>query len=120
MVVIPPPRSYIGEYDSYIDSVPCYTGWTFLRIRANGDLNSCLKSHHMPIGNIYKDSISLAWNGILQQEFRDKASRIPKDKKYFNLIGNAKQEDVGCKRMCDNILINKGLYRFMKYIRIKQ
>jgi MoaA/NifB/PqqE/SkfB family radical SAM enzyme len=111
--------SHTGEYDSFMASTPCYAGWTFLRIRANGDLNSCLKSHRMPIGNIYRDSIAMAWNNSLQQQFREKSLAAVKDKKYFKFIGNAKQEDIGCKRMCDNILVNTGLYRFMKYIRIR-
>ena len=109
-------KACYGAYDSFVERIPCYAGWTFLRLRANGDFNSCLKSHRIPIGNFYKDSFPLVWNGLLQQEFREKGLSIPKDKKYFKVIGNSFDEDVGCKRVCDNILTNEHLYKIIKFL----
>ncbi len=109
-------RACFGEYDSLVDKIPCYAGWFFLRLRANGDFNSCLKSHRIPIGNIYKDDIFLVWNNSLQQEFRDKSLNTHKDKGYFSLIGNGNDGDIGCKRICDNILMNKRLYKIIRYL----
>lgn len=109
-------KACLGEYDSFIDKIPCYAGWIFLRIRANGDYNSCLKSHRIPIGNIYNNSFSSAWNNDQQQEFRKKALSIPREKNYFQLIGNANDGNVGCNRVCDNILVNRNLHRIIKYL----
>jgi hypothetical protein len=42
-----------AEYDSdIIGTIPCYAGWTFVRILADGNVNSCLKSHRFPVGII--------------------------------------------------------------------
>jgi MoaA/NifB/PqqE/SkfB family radical SAM enzyme len=106
--------AYCGEYDSFVDKIPCYAGWLFLRLRANGDLNSCLKSHRIPIGNIYEDSFFSAWNNSLQQEFRRRSLDIHKNKDYFRFIGNGNNGDIGCKRICDNILVNEHLHKILK------
>jgi MoaA/NifB/PqqE/SkfB family radical SAM enzyme len=105
-----------GEYDSHMDRMPCYAGWTFLRVRANGDFNSCLKSHRIPAGNLYKDSIFSVWNNTLQQKFRERSLNTPKDKAYFRVFGNADNQDTGCSRMCDNILINESMYRLLRHV----
>jgi MoaA/NifB/PqqE/SkfB family radical SAM enzyme len=102
-----------GEYDSPIADARCVAGWMFLRVKANGDYNSCLKSHRMPIGNAYNESIYSVWNNALQQRFRMESLKIPKDAGYFACIGNADKAGVGCKRVCDNTLINRSLYRFV-------
>jgi MoaA/NifB/PqqE/SkfB family radical SAM enzyme len=109
------PGASLGKYDIFVDKTPCYSGWTFLRLRANGDLNSCLKSHRIPIGNIYKESFGSIWNNVLQQEFRKKCLSIPKDKEFFNVFGNGAPGDIGCRRSCDNILINEHAGRITKY-----
>ena len=45
-----------GIYDkSMIGKMPCYAGFSFLRILATGEVNSCLKSGRIPIGNIYEN-----------------------------------------------------------------
>lgn len=109
-------RACFGEYDSSVYRIPCYAGWTFLRLRANGDFNSCLKSHHLPIGNIYKENFISVWNNFLQQEFRKKSLNIPKDSEYFRFMGNGNNGDIGCSRICDNILVNANLHGVIKYL----
>jgi len=110
------PGAPYGEYDSVVEGTPCYAGWIFLRLRANGDFNSCLKSHSIPIGNIYRDTFTSVWNNCLQQEFRKKSLHIPKEKSYFRFIGNSSNEDIGCKRICDNIVSNEHLYKIIQYL----
>ena len=45
-----------GFYESDIVSKqPCYVGWNFARILANGQVNPCLKAHRISIGNIYEE-----------------------------------------------------------------
>jgi MoaA/NifB/PqqE/SkfB family radical SAM enzyme len=109
-------KACFGEYDSFVDRIPCYAGWVFLRLRANGDFNSCLKSHRIPIGNIYKDSFSSVWNGSLQQEFREKSLNLHRDKDYFRYIGNGNDGIIGCRRVCDNILMNEHLHKIIRYL----
>lgn len=105
-----------GEYDSFIDKTPCYIGWIFLRLKANGDFNSCLKSHRLPIGNIYKDNFFSVWNNNLQREFREKSLSIHKDEDYFRYIGNGNDGAIGCRRVCDNIIINEHFHRIVRYL----
>jgi len=93
-----------AQYDSgFIDSVPCYTGWLFSRIMPNGDVNPCLKSHRIPVGNLYKHSFAQIWNNAKQQEFRSQTLKTRKDDPYFYLIGNDPQTAKGCYKSCDNI-----------------
>ncbi|MDD5119813.1 MAG: radical SAM protein [Candidatus Omnitrophica bacterium] len=110
------PGASCGEYDAFVDRIPCYSGWVFLRLRANGDLNSCLKSHKIPIGNIYNESFLSIWNNASQQEFRRKCLALPKDKEYFKVFGNGNSAGIGCRRSCDNIFSNEHAGRLVKYL----
>jgi cyclic pyranopterin phosphate synthase len=113
------PFACYGEYDTLFGQLPCCTGWLFLRLRANGDFNSCLKSHRMPIGNIYKDNFYEVWNSSKQQEFRQKSSSFSRDRDYFRLMGNA-HNNRGCRTMCDNLLLNQHIYKFTQHLFIHQ
>jgi len=95
-------KSNEGKYDSNIvDTIPCYAGWTFARIMANGDILSCLKSHLMPIGNIYKQSFKKSWYSKKQRLFREK-SRCKKSDPYFSKIK--------CYKSCDNLGTNLSIH----------
>jgi radical SAM superfamily enzyme YgiQ (UPF0313 family) len=101
------PDAESGDYDSdIIKRIPCYIGWTFTRIMANGDINACLKAHRMPMGNLYEQSFTEIWNGALQREFRRKAIVEGKDDPYFSRIGNDPSAEIGCYRGCDDITRN--------------
>ena len=91
-----------GNYDSNIvDTIPCYAGWTFARVMANGNILSCLKSHLMPIGNIYKQSFKKAWYSKKQRLFREK-SKCKKSDSYFSKIN--------CYKSCDNLGTNLSIH----------
>jgi len=93
-----------AEYDKgFLDSLPCYIGWVFSRINANGDVNSCLKSHRIPVGNIYENSFKKIWNSQRQREFRNITLTQPKSHSYFSLIGNDPSLKTGCYKSCDDI-----------------
>jgi MoaA/NifB/PqqE/SkfB family radical SAM enzyme len=109
------PGACFGEYDSSVEKIPCYAGWLFLRVRANGDFNSCLKSHRVPIGNVYKDNFDDAWNGSKQQLFREKGLSLSRDEEYFRFMSNT-DRDMGCRYACDNWLVNEHLHRFIKHL----
>ena len=96
-----------AEYDSrFIDNLPCYVGWLFARIMPNGDVNSCLKSHRFPIGNLHQDSFKDIWNSRKQVYFRNKTKSVNKDDPFFKLIGNDPDSRIGCYKSCDNIARN--------------
>jgi len=126
-----------AEYDSdFIGSMPCYVGWGFARILADGNMNSCLKSHRLPVGNILSQDFKDIWNGSLQRRFREKTIQPDKDQSFFSMIGNDPDSKMGCYKSCDNIGHNinmhgkltslnkfernalKGIANIMKTIRI--
>jgi radical SAM superfamily enzyme YgiQ (UPF0313 family)/wyosine [tRNA(Phe)-imidazoG37] synthetase (radical SAM superfamily) len=98
-----------AEYDrEVIDSMPCYIGWLFTRIMADGNVNACLKAHRIPVGNIYKDNFLNIWNGALQREFRRKTLVCKKEGPFFSMIGNDPAAAQGCYKSCDDM--NRNMY----------
>lgn len=97
-----------GEYDSdVIHTFPCTAGWTFTRIQANGDVNACLKSHRVPVGNIHTASFREIWHGARQAEFRRRTCQHEKRGVFFRDIGNDPEAPSGCARVCDDLLRNE-------------
>lgn len=93
-----------GQYDKgLLDGLPCYVGWTFARILADGNVNSCLKSHRFPVGNICDEKFSVIWNSARQREFRKNALRPKEDNPFFSFIGNDPSLKLGCYKSCDDI-----------------
>jgi radical SAM superfamily enzyme YgiQ (UPF0313 family)/MoaA/NifB/PqqE/SkfB family radical SAM enzyme len=106
-----------SEYDAkFIDTMPCYVGWLFARIMPNGDVNSCLKSHRFPVGNLYKQSFKEIWNSKKQIYFRKKTLNRRKDDAFFSLIGNDPNCKIGCYKSCDDIGRNIAMHN--KIIRL--
>lgn len=105
-----------ATYDrSAIDTIPCYIGWYFSRITANGDVNGCLKAHRIPVGNIYRESFRKIWNGEKQSEFRRKTLAEEKQDSFFRLIGNDPDiQEAGCYKSCDDIQRNTCVHGRMK------
>jgi len=100
-----------AEYDSdFIGSIPCYAGWGFVRILADGNVNSCLKSHRLPVGNILNQNFKEIWNGPLQRRFREKTRQVNKDLSFFSMIGNDPDSRMGCYKSCDNIGHNLAMH----------
>jgi len=98
-----------GNYDTDIlNSLPsCYAGWTFARVLATGDVNSCLKSFKIPVGNIHKQSFTEIWFGAKEEEFRKHTIDYDKTNSYFKDIGNDRATaSQGCYKCCDNLGFN--------------
>ncbi|MEM3585229.1 MAG: radical SAM protein [Nitrososphaeria archaeon] len=88
-----------GEYEcEVINNIPCYAGWTYSRILANGDVNFCLKSDEV-LGNIYKQSFKEIWNNAKLADIR-RRYKNDKTKDSFFLTTN-------CFKTCDNIALNQ-------------
>lgn len=104
-----------GLYDkSIIGKIPCYAGYSFLRILANGEVNSCLKSGRIPVGNIYEKNIKKIWYGKEQDTFRKHTLNYNIDDPFFNNIGNATQKGNGCLYTCDNLGWNLVFHKELK------
>jgi MoaA/NifB/PqqE/SkfB family radical SAM enzyme len=105
-----------GEYDrGIVNNYPCYTGWLFARIRADGSVNPCLKSHRISLGNIYQKSFKEIWNSPFAQEFRSQAQKPKPGNSYFSIVGNGSDTDIGCFRVCDDLSRNIFMYRKLKF-----
>jgi glycosyltransferase involved in cell wall biosynthesis/MoaA/NifB/PqqE/SkfB family radical SAM enzyme len=104
--------SNFGEHDkNIIESFPCYIAHSFARIMPDGDINSCLKSHRIPIGNIYHQSFKDAWSSNRQKYFRNKAQVEKKQDAFFSLIGNDAESTCGCYKSCDDIARNQFMHK---------
>jgi len=110
-----------GNYDkNVIDSIPCYAGWYFARILPDGNVNSCLKSHRIPVGNIYNKSFRDIWISKKQEEFRCKTLVNEKVDPYFRQIGNDPSAKVGCYKSCDNLGHNQHVHNRLETLSFKQ
>lgn len=104
-----------AEYDrGFLDTMPCYVGWLFARIIADGNVNSCLKAHRIPIGNLYEKDFDLIWNGAKQREFRRSALRPQKDSPLLQMIGNDPSKKIGCYKSCDDLGRNMCMHEKVK------
>lgn len=100
-----------AKYDSnIIGAIPCYAGWAFVRILADGNVNSCLKSHRFPVGNILNENFRTIWNGQLQRRFREKTLQFDKSEPFFSFIGNDENSRIGCYKSCDNLGHNRYMH----------
>ncbi|MBU0634757.1 MAG: radical SAM protein [Candidatus Omnitrophica bacterium] len=97
--------------DGILDEMPCYVGWLFTRILADGNVNFCLKAHRIPVGNIYAQDFSSIWNGKKEQEFRRRALCAHKDDAFFSFIGNDPKKKVGCYKSCDDLARNINMHK---------
>jgi len=105
-----------ADYDTDIfDSLPtCYAGWSFARVLATGDVNSCLKSFKIPVGNINENSFKNIWFGEKQHEFRKHSINYDRDDPYFKNMGNDRAtKEQGCYKCCDNLGMNMAIHEKM-------
>jgi len=111
-----------GEYDKLmLVDTPCVIGWNFARILPDGNVNSCLKAHRIPIGNLHESSFSQIWNGRKQMEFRTKTRTGDPTDPFFALIGNdIDSKKIGCHRGCDDIERNRRVWRRFEQLTFSQ
>jgi len=93
-----------GNYDKQIiNETPCYAGWTFTRILADGGVSPCCRGVEKTMGNINNDNFKKIWFSQKYNEFRTKAKYLSKADYYF--------EDIGCIKMCDNLMHNEKMHK---------
>jgi MoaA/NifB/PqqE/SkfB family radical SAM enzyme len=89
-------------YDkSIIDSLPCYMGWHFTRVTADGIVAPCCRGVDYPMGNLHEHSFEEIWRGKPFQEFRQMSLLEKKDHSYF--------KKMNCYQMCDNLMHNQQI-----------
>jgi MoaA/NifB/PqqE/SkfB family radical SAM enzyme len=93
-----------GHYDSNrVDELPCYVGWMFVRISANGEVAPCCRGVLKPSGNILKERFADIWQGPAQQTFRNMGLTQSKKHSYF--------ADIDCFTTCDNLWQNEEMHK---------
>jgi len=90
-----------GKYDIKVVDKPCYIGYIFARILANGDVVPCCRSVIYPMGNINKNSFKGMWFSEEYDKFRKRALYENKLSPYF--------KRVGCFMTCDNQVHNREI-----------
>ena len=90
-----------GEYNLSVLNKPCYVGWVFSRVLANGDVVPCCRAVMYPMGNINKNSFKDIWFSEEYNKFREKALYESKLSPYFKRIG--------CCMTCDNKIHNREI-----------
>ncbi|MCM8784040.1 MAG: radical SAM protein [Candidatus Omnitrophica bacterium] len=101
-----------GEYDSLVKDIPCYIGWDFMRITANGDVYPCLKAN-VPVGNIYEEDLLKIWYGEKQRIFR----KLAKEKKE-NIYFSPQRCSLSCDNLAQNMILQKQIASLSKLDKI--
>ena len=92
-----------GEYDKIaINKIPCYVGWIFARVLADGSVAPCCRGVKKVMGNINEKSFKDIWLSDIYNEFRAKAKYLPKEDSYFS--------GIGCLKECDNLMHNEQIH----------
>ena len=100
-----------GEYDKDdIDKIPCYVGWIFSRILADGNVVPCCRAVNKIMGNVNKTSFKDIWYSQKYNEFRAKAKFLKKTHPFF--------KDIGCIKECDNFMHNLEIHRKLNNVLI--
>jgi len=95
-----------GDYDARaVEEIPCYVGWLFVRITADGKVAPCCRGVNKPMGDLHARSFADIWCGPAYREFRRLALRESKRHPYF--------APIGCQRCCDNLMHNRDFHRRM-------
>jgi len=94
---------------SLVHELPCFAGWTYSRVMADGRVIPCLKSHRIPSGNLHSSSFRSIWLGEAQSEFRAAGRVLQKSHPLFGGVGNEEGVACGCERGCDNLADNRRM-----------
>ena len=90
-----------------VHRMPCFAGWTYARVMADGRVIPCLKAHRIPSGNLHERGFREIWTGAKQARFREATRAARKEGPLFAQIGNDEGAACGCELGCDNLLDNQ-------------
>jgi len=103
--------SDIGIYDKKaVERIPCYMGWVFTRVLADGRVAPCCKGHRMTMGNLKQNRFKEIWHSTRYKSFRRNGLKMKRSNTYYSLMGNKLQKDSGCYN-CDNLMHNTFVHR---------
>ena len=104
-------ESDIGVYDKKaVERIPCYMGWVFTRVLADGKVAPCCKGHRMSMGNLNQNLFKEIWHSTRYKRFRRNGLKMKRSNAYYSLMGNKLQKDSGCYN-CDNLMHNTVVHR---------
>ncbi len=99
-----------GVYDKRAaDKIPCYIGWLYTRIMADGRVVPCCKGHRLPMGNLNNKRFLDIWNSPQYRKFRYNGLTLSKSAPYFSVMGDDGAGRTGCLN-CDNIIHNTVMH----------
>lgn len=99
-----------GVYDlKAVNQIPCYIGWLYTRIMADGRVVPCCKGHRLPMGNLNDKRFIDIWNSARYKTFRKKGLLLEKSDPYFSVMGSDGAGRTGCLN-CDNIIHNTVMH----------
>ncbi len=99
-------NSQKGEYDKGLNNTPCFVGWEFARVGADGNVYFCLKANDISLGNVYNQNFNSIWTSELYNDLRFKAKALKNSDPLF--------KQVECHKTCDNIWINEKMQERIK------
>jgi len=92
-----------------VHAIPCFAGWNYARVMADGRVIPCLKAHRIPSGNIHDTPFREIWRGANQEAFRQASRAARKEGALFASIGNDEGAACGCESGCDNYAENRRM-----------
>ncbi len=99
-----------GIYDQKtVNKIPCYIGWLYTRIMADGRVIPCCKGHRLPMGNLNKNNFIDIWNSPRYELFRNNGKTLSRSAPYFSVMGNEDVGQSGCLN-CDNVMHNTVMH----------
>ncbi|MEE8480280.1 MAG: SPASM domain-containing protein, partial [Desulfobacterales bacterium] len=105
------PDAEKGSYDNKaVDQVPCYAGWIFTRIMADGKVVPCCKGHRLAMGNLNEQRFKIIWHAANYARFRSNGLKLKKSAPYYSVMGNDLNNSTGCYN-CDNLMQNIVVHR---------
>ncbi|MBU1565836.1 MAG: radical SAM protein [Proteobacteria bacterium] len=99
-----------GVYDhKALNAIPCYIGWLYTRIMADGRVVPCCKGHRLGMGNLHKDDFKRIWNSPAYCQFRNNGRFMDKSAAYFSVMSDDNSGVPGCVN-CDNVMHNTVMH----------
>lgn len=99
-----------GIYDlKAANKMPCYIGWLYTRILADGRVVPCCKGHRLSMGDLYRKRFTEIWNSPTYRKFRYNGKYLDKSAPYFSIMGSDSSGNTGCIN-CDNIMHNTTMH----------
>jgi len=85
-----------------VHGLPCFAGWNFARVLADGQVIPCRAAEGVPSGSLHVQSFRSIWDGEAQALFRRSSRAVRKAGPVFAAIGRGGTSACGCELGCGN------------------